>query len=130
VKRLIKATFHNTQTPVVPDISRLFEVDKTIDILIIFLDVNHLVAKPDYHKEPLQMGKKIVKDSKVEFCLQLLPVNCWYVVTCGINFCSVVHGAALWQTMVPGFNKAKGMQMPTCASAKHTYHVAVACRDV
>jgi hypothetical protein len=130
VKRLIKVTFHDTQTPVVPDISRLFEVDETIDVPIIFSDVNHPAAKPDYHEEPLQMGKKIVKDGEVEFRLQPLPVDRWYVVTRGIDFCGVVHGAALWQTMVPGFNNAKGMQMPTRASAEHAYRVAVARGDV
>jgi hypothetical protein len=130
VKRLIKATFEDPKAPPVPDISELFEVDESIQVPIVFSDPNHPAAKPNYHEEPLQLGKKIIKDGEVEFLLQPQPTDRWYVVTRGIGFCGVVHGAALWQTMVPGFNNAKGMQMPTRATAEHAYRVAIARGDV
>jgi hypothetical protein len=64
-----------------------------------------------------------------KYYMQSEPNDRWYVVIRSVGFHSVVHGAVLWESMVPGHKNAKGLQMPTREAAEHAYRVAHARGD-
>jgi hypothetical protein len=131
VSALIAFVYPNVPPPDRPVIDKLFKIDYDLPVPIIFSDSSHPAAMPGYEDVlPAQRATEVFEDGVTRYYLQPEPTDRWYVVIRGVDFHGVVHGAALWATMVPGFKNAKGMQMPTRAAAEHAYRVAVARGDV
>jgi hypothetical protein len=134
VKALIDNAYQHVPPKGRPSADLFFPINDLLasaPVPILFSDHTHPAAQPGYLDAlPTQRATVVEEEDKTStyFCTD--PQDRWYVVIRGVDYHGVVHGSALYASMVQGHKGAKGTQVPTRADAEQAYRTAVARGEV